>query len=121
MWAVGLKGLPMVEPVLVGVLKVGDQVMSKAKGKHQGLGDAARNIGKPLQCKFASGHFGSSPGRLPREPWRMDGQRITDGKKRISFWITAMSKNLFVATTIFAPLSWETTFAHRNKVGRLQN
>ena len=26
--------------------------MSKAKGKHQGLGDAARNIGKPLRCEF---------------------------------------------------------------------
>ena len=34
-----------------GQYKAGNQFMREAIGVHQGLGDAARNVGKPLQCE----------------------------------------------------------------------
>jgi hypothetical protein len=33
------------------LLKAGDQVMAKAMGKHQGLGDAVWNVGKPFAVR----------------------------------------------------------------------
>jgi hypothetical protein len=40
-------------------LKASNQLMREAMGKHQGLGDAARNVGKPLQgTAFFEGHRG---------------------------------------------------------------
>jgi hypothetical protein len=44
-----------------GQHKAGDQLLRKATGEHQGLSDAARNVGKPLQCAVLVGCYAICP------------------------------------------------------------